>query len=70
MQFIHDFHPTSNTDQGVQHVCASCCTNTWICARPTTDRDLVSVIPDEQSEKGKEQKGKFVTVVIFRGHKV
>ena len=29
--------------------------NAWICARPTTDRDLVSVIQDKKEEK-KERK--------------
>ena len=45
------------TGQEVQHLCASSIfhENAWICARQTTDHDLVCVIPDV---KGKERKGK------------
>ena len=40
-------------DQGVQHVCISFFSqmNAWICERPTTDRDLASVIPDKKEKE-------------------
>ena len=45
------------TDQGVQHVFTSFLQeNAWICARQTTDRDLVSVIPDKTERKKKGEK--------------
>ena len=42
------------TDQGVRHLCTSffCLfENAWICARPTTDRGLASVIPDRREKE-------------------
>ena len=58
-----------STNQGVQHVCTSFShEKLWICARPTTDHDLVSVIPDKKKKRKRKRKGdkcKSATVVFF-----
>ena len=49
------------TDQGVHDACTSWIhENARICARPTTDRNLASVIPDKKEER-ERQKCKSVT---------
>ena len=58
-------HFFCSTDQGVQHVCASFHhDDAWICARQTTDRDLVSVIQERKKNRKKEE-CKSVTSVFF-----
>ena len=57
-------------DQGVQHVhnlksLRHEKVNAWICERPTTDRDLASVIPEKKKKRTVEE-CKSAAVAFFR----